>query len=329
MSKKLLITGASGFLGYHLVEEAVKQGFEVTAAVRRHSPVEQLKNFPIEFTSLDYEDPRALLKNLTENNYDYIVHAAGATKAHHTEDYDRVNALYTMNLAQAAVAYGQQLKKFVFISSLAAVGPLDNSFDTITEKKVSKPVTPYGKSKLLAEVNLASFNTLPLIILRPTAIYGPMERDLFLIIKAIYRGLELYIGDIDQMLSFVHVKDVAKVSLQALTSSTQKGVYNLSDGQRYDRYALTAVLKNLLHKKTIKIHLPLPVVKVMASVLEVIYSFSKKKPALNTDKLAELTARNWVCSIDSLQKDIGYVPRYTLQNGMKETLEWYKINKWL
>ncbi len=329
MSKKLLITGASGFLGYHLVEEAVKQGFEVTAAVRRNSPVEQLKKFPIEFTSLDYEDHRALLKNLTEGNYDYIVHAAGATKANHAEDYDRVNAQYTQNLAQAAVAYGQHLKKFVFISSLAAVGPLDNSFDTITEKKVSKPVTPYGKSKLLAEANLASFNTLPLIVLRPTAIYGPMERDLFLIVKSINRGLELYIGQIDQMLSFVHVKDVARVSLQALTSSTQKGTYNLSDGQRYDRYALTSILKNTLHKKTIKIHLPIPMVKALAAVLELFYSFSKKKPALNTEKMAELTARNWVCSIDLLKKDIGYLPEYTLQSGMKETVEWYKTNKWL
>lgn len=329
MSQKLLITGASGFLGYHLVEEAVKQGFEVTAAVRKNSPVEQLKKFPIEFISLDYEDHRALLKNLTEGNYDYIVHAAGATKANHAEDYDRVNAQYTQNLAQAAVAYGEHLKKFVFISSLAAVGPLDNSFDTITEKKVSKPVTPYGKSKLLAEANLASFNTLPLIVLRPTAIYGPMERDLFLIVKSINRGLELYIGQIDQMLSFVHVKDVARVSLQALSSSIQKGTYNLSDGQRYDRYALTSILKNSLHKKTIKIHLPIPVVKALAAVLEVFYSFSKKKPALNTEKMAELTAHNWVCSIDLLKKDIGYLPQYTLQTGMKETVEWYKTNKWL
>jgi len=329
MSRKLLITGASGFLGYHLVEEAVKQGFDVTAAIRKNSPVDQLKKFPVQFTSLDYEDQRSLLKNLSDNNYDYIIHAAGATKANHAEDYDRVNAQYTQNLAQAAAAYGDNLKKFVFISSLAGVGPLSNSFDTITEKTVSQPVTSYGKSKLLAEVNLASFHTLPLIVLRPTAIYGPMERDLFLLVKAINRGLELYIGRIDQMLSFVHVKDVACVSLRALTSPIQKGVYNLSDGQRYDRYALTAILKNLLNKKTIKIHLPIPVVTVLASVLEVIYSFNKKKPALNREKMAELTAQNWVCSIDALKKDIGYAPQYTLQNGMKETLEWYKTNNWL
>lgn len=329
MSKKLLITGASGFLGYHLVEEAIKQGYEVTAAIRNNSPTEQLKKFPILFTSLNYEDQRALLKNLTDNNYDYIIHAAGATKANHPEDYELVNAQYTQNLAQAAVAYGAQLKKFVFISSLAAVGPISTNSETITEKTVSKPVTPYGKSKLLAEVYLAAFNTLPLITLRPTAIYGPMERDILLMIKAINRGWELYIGRIDQLLSFVHVKDVALASLSALDSPIQRGTYNLSDGHGYSRYALTALLKNLLNKRTIQIHLPVSLVKIIASVMEIVYSFNKKKPALNREKLAELTAQNWVCSIEALKNDIGYTPYYALENGMKDTLEWYKLNKWI
>ncbi|MBX2900297.1 MAG: NAD(P)-dependent oxidoreductase [Cyclobacteriaceae bacterium] len=329
MSGKLLITGASGFLGYHLVEEAVQQGYNVTAAVRRGSSVDQLKKFAIRYTILDYEDQNALLKNIADQEYDYIIHAAGVTKANRLEEYELINSVYTQNLAQALVASGNQLKKFVYISSLAAVGPIENLADTITEQSLAKPVTSYGKSKLLAEIHLASFNTLPWIILRPTAIYGPMERDLFLIIKTLYRGLDLYIGKTDQMLSFVYVKDVARASVLALAAGTQRHIYNISDGHRYDRYAFASILKNHLNKKAIRIHLPISVVRSMASILEFVYQFNKMKPALNKEKTAELTASNWVCSIDAIKKDIGYEPQYTLEPGMKETLDWYKLNKWL
>jgi len=329
MSKKVLITGASGFLGYHLVEEAIKQEYEVVAAVRKNSQLGQLKNFPVEFTTLDYEDHRALMKNISTHEYDYIIHAAGVTKANSQKEYELVNAEYTRNLAHAAELSEHYLRKFVYISSLAAVGPLTNPFSTITEKTIAQPVTNYGRSKLQAEMFLSTLNDLPWIVLRPTAIYGPMEKDLFLVVQSIKRGLELYIGKVNQALSFVYVKDVARAAVQALSSDVRRHTYNLSDGSRYDRYTLSAIIKNHLNKKTVAIHLPIALVEVIASILEVVYAFSDKKPALNKEKMAELIAQNWVCSISALQEDLSFTPQYTLNTGMEETISWYKRNNWI
>lgn len=329
MSKNLLITGASGFVGHHLIEEAVKQGYTVFASVRQTSKIDHLKSFPIQFTSLDFEDHNALRKNLETHQYDYIIHAAGALKASSAQEYDFINAEYSHNLAQAAMSSGIPLKKFIFISSLAAVGPTASHQDTITENTPPNPVTYYGKSKLLAESLLRGFKTLPLVTLRPTAVYGPYERDIFIMLQALNRGLELYIGRVPQQLSFVYVKDLAKATMLALQSSATHKSYNLSDGHKYDRYQLASTVKDILHKKTITLHLPLPGVKLLAGVLERVYGLQKKTPALNYNKLAELTASNWHCSIENAKAELGFEPRYDLQRGMHETLDWYKANHWL
>jgi len=329
MSKNLLITGASGFVGHHLIEEAVKQGYTVFASVRQTSKIEHLKAFPVQFTSLDFEDHNALRKNLETHQYDYIIHAAGALKVNGPQEYDLINAEYSHNLAQAAVSSGIPLKKFVFMSSLAAVGPTSSPQETITENTPPNPVTPYGKSKLLAESLLRSFKTLPLITLRPTAVYGPYERDIFIMLQALNRGFELYIGRIPQQLSFVYVKDVVRATMLALQSNATHKSYNLSDGHKYNRYQLASTVKNILHKKTVTIHLPLPGVRLLAGVLETVYGFRKKTPVLNHNKLAELTAINWYCSIENAKTDLGFEPRYDLQQGMHETLDWYKANHWL
>jgi UDP-glucose 4-epimerase len=329
MSKNLLITGASGFVGHHLIEEAVKQGYTVFASVRQTSKIDHLKAFPIQFTSLDFEDHNALRKNLEQHQYDYIIHAAGALKASGPQEYDFINAEYSHNLAQAAVSAGIPLKKFVFISSLAAVGPTATHQETITENTTPNPVTHYGKSKLLAESMLRSFKTLPLVTLRPTAVYGPYERDIFIMLQALNRGFELYIGRVPQQLSFVYVKDVVSATMLALQATATHKSYNLSDGHKYDRYQLASTVKNILHKKTITLHLPVTGVRLLAGVLETVYGLQKKTPALNYNKLAELTASNWHCSIESAKADLGFDPQYDLQQGMHETLDWYKANRWL
>lgn len=324
---KVLITGASGFVGYHLIEAAVQAGLEVYAAVRSSSNTEHLKGFNIQYTSIDFSDKEAIRSNLETNNYDYIIHAAGLTKARNTEEYNVVNAHYTRNLAEAATLF--PIKKFVFLSSLAAIGPIPYSSEyAINEANLPQPVTDYGRSKLLAERWLANLNNLPLIILRPTAVYGPREKDIYIMFKTLNNRIEPYIGRQNQWLSFVYAKDLAAVSISALTAATTRNMYNISDGNAYDRYALANLSKKILDRRTLRFHLPMGLVKVIVGTLET-FSSGSKPPALNKEKLNELAAENWNCSIEKAQQELGYQPQYDLERGLNETLKWYQEHDWL
>src|SRR5829696_6096020 len=126
MSERVLITGASGFLGYHIVNAAIEQGLDVYAAVRKNSEIKHLEKLPLHYLYLDYDNVPDLTTQLLENEVSYIIHAAGITKAIKEETYNYINASYTLNLAKAAESLGPRFKKFVFVSSLAAVGPLTN-----------------------------------------------------------------------------------------------------------------------------------------------------------------------------------------------------------
>ncbi len=322
-----MITGASGFLGFHLIEAALENNLEVYAAIRKNSNVTHLKHLPVSFTYIDFTNTRSLQNEIESGQYNYIIHAAGTTKAKGQHEYNAVNASYTFNLAKAAEQANAPLKKFVFISSLAALGPLNNYNETISEATNPGPVTSYGKSKLMAEELIRKLS-LPLIILRPTAVYGPRDKDIFIIFKSIKRGIEPYIGTHKQQLSFVYAKDVASVAVNCLFSN-YTGTYNLSDGNCYSRYALANYLKKSMHKKTVKFHLPYNFVKALAITLESTYKILNKMPAVNKEKLNELTAANWVCNIDKAKQELGFKPGYNLEAGIEESVEWYKKNSWL
>ena len=328
MKQKVLITGASGFVGFHLIEAALQKGLEVYAAIRKSSVVNHLKDYDIRYISLDFNDVKTMEIELKENKIDYIIHAAGTTKAKNQNEYNLINATYTINLLAAAEKC-DSIKKVVFISSLAALGPLDNVDNLITEKTLPKPVTSYGKSKLLAEESIKN-TKLPLIVLRPTAVYGSRDKDIFIILKTFYKGIEPYIGSKAQQLSFIYVKDLAAISIGSLfTSDEANGMYNITDGKCYSRYEMANIVKTVFNKKTIKFHIPLPVVKLMALVLEKSYAMLNKTPALNMEKLNELTATNWCCNIVKANNQLNFQPTYDLQNGLTETLSWYKQNNWL
>ena len=286
MKEKVLITGASGFLGFHLIEAALGKDMEVYAGVRESSDIRHLAHLPISFTYLDYSNLQSLTKEIRDKKYDYIIHAAGTTKARTEAQYNEINAGYTFNLATAAQQAAIPIKRFVYISSLAALGPLKNTNEVIDETTIPNPVTGYGKSKLLSETKLRQL-TIPVVILRPTAIYGPREKDIFLMFKSVKRGLELYIGKNEQRLSFIYVKDMADAAINVLLNSNNS-IYNLSDGNSYTRYDLANYLKLLMKKKTVKFHLPYGFTKILAKTLEKADGLFNKTPVINEDKLNEL-----------------------------------------
>ena len=327
MSEKVLITGASGFLGYHIIIAALEQGLNVYAAVRKNSDIEHLKELTIQYLYLDYDNVDDLTRQLSENKIAYIIHAAGITKAIKQETYNYINATYTLNLAKAAKNSGSDFKKFVFISSLAATGPLSTEDGKITEATVPKPVTDYGRSKLLAESYLADVG-IPFIVLRPTAVYGPRDKNMFILIKSISKGIDPYMGKIHQHLSFVHGRDVADLAVTSFFKNAN-GIYNITDGKSYNRYEFSDIIKKILKRKAFRFHIPMPLVRVLAFVLETTNAWRKRASVLSREKLLELAAINWICDIEKAKKELGYSPKYDLQTGLEDSIAWYSKNKWL
>ena len=328
MTYRVLITGASGFIGHHIVKEALKNNFEVFAAVRKTSDISHLKNFSIKYTYPDFSDVNSLKDDLIEKNYDYIIHAAGLTRARSQKEYNEVNAGYVYNLAQAITESGVKLKKFVLVSSLAAVGPLNTYAGAINEKTSPKPITSYGRSKLLGEDLLKKFDGIDYVILRPTGVYGPRDKDIFIFFKQLTRGIEPYIGNKDQKLSFLYVTDLAEIIVKALYSEHQK-TFNLSDGNSYSRYELAGFIKEFLNIKTIKFNLPVFIVKLVATLSQGYGVLRNKAAVVNIEKINELMAANWSCDIESAKDELGFCPKYDLRYGVRETLTWYKSNNWL
>ena len=328
MKEKVLITGASGFLGYHLIQTAIEAGLEVFAAVRKNSNVEHLNEWPLHYLFLNYDDPEEMSRQLADHKIDYIIHSAGVTKAIRQEVYDQVNASYTINLAKAAEKAGGNCKKMVFISSLAAVGPLTDSQQKITEQTIPNPVTAYGRSKLQAENGLATIS-IPTTILRPTAIYGARDKDIFIMLKTISNGLDPYIGKLLQQLSFVHAKDVAAAAVQSLFLSNAVGIYNITDGNSYNRYEFSDIAKIILQRKAVRFHIPMPLVKSLAFFLEKANGWLNKPAVINREKLLELAAINWNCDITKANNELHFSPKFNLQSGLEDSIAWYKKNKWL
>lgn len=326
MKEKVLITGASGFVGYHLIEEAINNNLEVFAGIRKSSEIGHLKNFDIQYRYPDFQNIESLQEDFAANKYQYVIHAAGLTKARLPAEYEQINAEYTRNIAMAAAA--GNVKKFILIGSLAAVGPLEDITETITEQTIPHPVTSYGRSKLHAEQLLRDIKNLNYTILRPTGVYGPRDRDIFIFFKQLTRGIEPYIGRKSQKFSFIYVADLAQAAIKALYNGDGE-TFNLSDGRFYDRYELGKITKDVLHLAPLKFHLPVSFVRVVAFIAEKYSSLNKKASALNVEKLNELTAVNWNCNIEKARKELGYLPRYDLAAGVAETLNWYKVNNWL
>ena len=216
---KILITGASGFIGSFIVEEALRRDMEVWAAVRPTSSKRYLQDERIHFINLDLSDPERLKQQLQEHQFQYVVHAAGATKCLNRNDFFSINTDGTRHLVDALIALHMPLKRFVFISSLSVFGAVreQQPYTEITEHDTPEPNTAYGQSKLKAEQYLDSIgNDFPYIILRPTGVYGPRERDYFLMAQSVKKHIDFAAGYRQQDITFVYVEDVVQAVFLAL-----------------------------------------------------------------------------------------------------------------
>ena len=326
-----MITGASGFIGGFLVEEALCRNYEVYAAIRKTSDTQYLVDSKIKFIELDFSNIDSLNEIISAAPFfDFVIHNAGITKAKKKNDYFTTNCQYTKNIVNALISQQRIPEKFIYMSSLSAYGPGNPlSLHPIKSADKANPVTSYGKSKLEAETYLSSLPNFPYILIRPTVVYGPREKDLLTIFKLINNNIELFVGSKKQYLTFVYVKDLVQAVFQVMESTVVNKGYFVSDGNIYDSKMLGNFIKDKLGKKTISIHLHKQLVKSIAIIIECTKYFTNKQSILNLDKVKELESINWMCDIEPLVNEINYIPSYNLSKGVNETIDWYKETKWL
>lgn len=334
--KSILITGAGGFIGGYLVEEALKRGYDTWAAVRSSTNREYLKDERIHFIELDYNDQDRLEETLRDHmsewgHWDYIVHNLGVTKSTQYLDFERVNYGYLKALVDALQTTCMTPDVFLMMSSLSVMGPGDeSSYRPFVATDVPLPNTFYGVSKLKAETYLQSVQDFPYTIFRCTGVYGPRERDYYLMIKSIKRGFDFSVGFQKQMLTFIYVKDLVTGVMNALEKGPLRKAYFISESQAYTQQEFREIVCEELGKKfVIPITCPLWVVKQVCAIAEWIGKVTLKASTLNRDKYKILKQRNWLCDTSDAQRDFAFNPQYSLRDGIREAIAWYREAGWL
>ena len=349
MKQKILITGASGFIGSFIVEEGLRLGFDVWAGVRSTSSRKYLQDERLHFAQLDLQHPEKLRSQLLAykaemgGGWDYVVHAAGAIKCLHRQDFFTTNTIGTRNLIDALRDTEMIPRRFVFLSSLGVFGAIrevpvrrptaDNPwiYAPILLSDEQKPNTAYGESKLAAERYLKEQKDFPYTILRPTGVYGPREHDYFLLAQSIKQHIDIAVGFTTQEITFVYVRDVVQAVFKSMESPRTEGkAYFLSDGKVYNsRCYSNLVQQNLGNPWVLHLKLPLCLMKVICWVVGKISHLLGKMSTLNDDKYLILSQRNWQCDIQPAIDDFGYDPQWPLERGVEESIRWYRQEGWL
>jgi 2-alkyl-3-oxoalkanoate reductase len=324
----VLVTGASGFLGGWVAQHLAERGHTVRALVRKTSNKKHLETLKgVEFAEGAVEDKEAVFA--AAKGVHAIIHSAGIVKARNEAEYNRTNVEGTRNLIEAARAHGG-LKRFVHVSSLEACGP---SFD---QRPVpcdqQRPVTAYGRSKLAAEKECVSRkDKLPVVILRPAAIYGPRDVEILEAFRAVRRRQYPVIGDGSMVASYTFGPDCAKACIQAITADVPSGsAYFVDDGEPMSMArAMGEMLPDAVGTQPfVRFGIPFPVLRVASLGVEA-YGKLRKKPVMLTREKVAMLAHHWVCDSQRTREDLKWKPEMSFSDGLRLTAKWYEDNGWL
>lgn len=350
MSKTILVTGASGFIGSFIIEEGLRLGHDMWAGMRKTSSKSYLSDPRTHFAELDLSNPQRLQQQLLAykeqmggKGWDYVVHAAGATKSLHEEGFFRVNTQGTIHLVEALRATGMVPRRFVFVSSLSIFGAIREQpvrkpspgnpwiYHPIMLTDEPHPNTAYGRSKLEAEHYLRAQQDFPYTILRPTGVYGPREKDYFLMAKSIVEHVDFAVGYRPQEITFVYVMDVVQAVFKCMDAPAALGkAYFLSDGQVYNSRTYSDLLqKHLGNPWLLRIKAPLWLLRIICAFGTLAARITGRMSALNNDKYHILRQRNWQCETAPASKDFGYEPQWDLERGVAASVQWYRQQGWL
>ena len=322
------VTGATGFVGSHLVEGLLERGYQVRCLVRKTSNLRWLSGVKVEYAYGDIAD-KGSLKGVFEK-VDLVFHSAGLTNAKSRKEYFRANAEGTRNLVEACLEQNPELKRLVYVSSQAAVGPgADES--PLNENAPCRPITDYGESKLEGEKIVREHSSqLPITIVRPPAVYGPRDADVLGFFKVASKGFRVSFGKGESFLSLVYVKDLVEGIIRAAENPKSVGqTYFIADDRVYSWREAFNIIAEVLEKRTIPLRTPRRVVLFLALISESFSGLFGKPATFNTQKAREITQRYWGLDVSKAKAELGFSPRYDLERGAAEAVKWYKEKGWL
>ena len=324
----VLVTGASGFLGSHLAETLVNHGHRVRALVRKTSRTELLEELGAELVYASLEPGEGL--DDAVRGVDAIVHSAGIVKARTADDFQRVNVGGTVHLLDAAESMSTPLRRFVYVSSLAAHGFPKDGRPRETDAHPT-PLTHYGRSKMAGEqVVIARADRLEVSVLRPPAIYGPRVGVMFNFFKMVNMRVKAYMGDPGNRLSLIYGPDCAHALYLMLTEEHPSGsVFFVEDGREYTQREFADIVADALGVQGIGLSVPIPVIKMAALGAECWSKLTNRAVMLTRDKVLELQEPYLICSSDSIRETLGWEPEVQLEEGARRSVAWYREQGWL
>jgi nucleoside-diphosphate-sugar epimerase len=326
---KVLITGGSGFLGSHVAEQLSSAGHTVVALVRKSSNrkfLSTLKN--VELAEGSVEDRASVDRAM--KGVDAVIHSAGLVKARCEADFFECNTQGTVNLLDAAIAHAPGLRRFVHVSSLEACGPSLDGQPVPLEQE--RPVTAYGRSKLAAEKEvIGRRDKLPVVVLRPAAIYGPRDVEILEAFRAARRRQYPVIGDGTMLGCYTYGPDCARACIQAIEADIPSGsVYFVDDGEPLSMArAMGEVLPEALGTAPLlRFGVPFPVLRLASLGVEA-YGKVRGRAVMLTREKVTMLSHHWVCESTKTRTDLKWTPEVSFPEGVRRTAKWYQEHGWL
>lgn len=326
---RVLVTGGSGFLGSHVAEQLSKAGHTVVALVRKSSNRKFLETLSgLEFAEGTVEDKASVDRAM--RGVDAVVHSAGLVKARSEDEFFACNTQGTANLLDAAIEHAPSLKRFVHVSSLEACGP---SFDRRpVPANQERPVTAYGRSKLAAEKACVSrSDKLPVVVIRPAAIYGPRDVEILEAFRAVRRRQYPVIGDGAMLGSYTFGPDCARACIAAIDANVPSGsIYFVDDGEPL---SMARAMGELLPaamgmRPLVRFGVPFGVLRLASLGVET-YGKLRNKPVMLTREKVAMLRHHWVCDSDKTRTDLAWQPEVPFAEGLRRTAKWYEEQGWL
>lgn len=319
---KALITGGTGFIGSHLAESLVRQGFEVTCLVRNLARQGYLEGVTVEKIAGDCTQPETLAAAV--KNADYVFHLAGLTKARSDQEFFAGNVLATRNVVNAVLEHAPDIKRLFHLSSLAASGPSPDG-TPLREDCPFAPVSSYGRTKMEGEQAVfAVRDRIPVTIIRPPAVYGPRDRDVLIFFQLVKRGIVPYWGN--SRYSFLYVEDLVNGIIQSAQHEDTVGeVFFLSDGNIYSSDDIIDAISAALQRRPLKVSIPRAVIPAVGFVSR----FASRLSIVSSDRMKDIQHQYWVCDPGKAKTRFGFQPKVDMRTGAQWTADWYRIHQWI
>ncbi len=324
----VLVTGGTGFVGSHLVELLLDQGYSVTCLVRDTNRLSWIRDRTVRLVQGDCIQPDTL--RTAVRDVSIVIHLAGLTKARHAREYYRVNHEGTRNLLEACSDFNPELSKFILVSSLAAAGPSPDG-RPLTESDQPHPVSDYGRSKLLAEQEaLRHAERFPVAILRPSAVYGPRDRDMFELFRWASRGVTLSMMGKERSINPCFVTDLTAAIMKTARTATPSGsIYFIAEKRTYTWSEFRRTLLATGGVKAVDVKIPVAAAYGVGLLSEIAAAFTARPALTNRQKIREASQRFWLCDTAKSVRELDFRPSCSLEQGMRITWQWYRDNNWL